>query len=115
VLENDEMDPDGVVSTVNGLMLPNLLGGLNHDPPFTRAELVAHLKTGMNGALATGAGSALPGAIDDEFSSPKEFKLTGNLLDQARNGLVPTTSLTFSFDGATYQVRLKFTRATGLE
>ena len=51
----------------------------------------------------------------DEFSSPKEFRLTADLLDQARNGLVSPTSLTFSFDGATYQVRLKFTGATGLE
>jgi hypothetical protein len=115
VLENDEMDPDGVVSTVNGLMLPSLLSAVTHDPPLTRTALVAQLKSGMKGALATGAGSALPGAIDDEFSSPKEFRLTADLLDQARNGLVPTTSLTFSFDGATYQVRLKFTSATGLE
>jgi hypothetical protein len=115
VLENDEMDPNGVVSTVNGLMLPSLLIAVNHNPQFTRAELVAHLKAGMTGALATGAGSALPNAINDEFSSPKEFKLTADLLDQARNGLVPQPSLTFNFDGASYQVRLKFTSATGLE
>jgi hypothetical protein len=115
VLENDEMDPDGVISVVNGLMLPSLAGAVTHDPPLTRSELVAHLKAGMQGALAAGAGSALPGAIDDEFSSPKEFRLTADLLDQARKGLIPTTSLTFNFDGATYQVRLKFTSATGLE
>jgi Ca2+-binding RTX toxin-like protein len=114
-LENDEMDPDGVVSTVQGLMLPSLLSAMNHNPPFTRSELVAKLKSEMNGALATGAGSALPGAIDDEFSSAKELRLTADLLNQARNGSTPKPSLTFSFDGATYQIRFKLTRATGLE
>ena len=49
--------------------------------------MVAQLKSGMNGAL--GAGAVAGGGLNDEFSSPKEFALTADLLDQARNGLVP--------------------------
>ena len=113
VVENDSSNPDSVTSTVESVMLPGLLGALGANPPKTRAQMVAGLKTDMYGGLGLGAASG--GINQDEYSHPKELTLTADLLDQARHGVAPGKALMFSFDDGQYLIRFKFTRATGLE
>jgi hypothetical protein len=103
VMENDSSSPDSVVSAVDAVLGAKLQGYRANG--FSRAKIVEKLITDMNGTIDD---AVLPGVPDrDERLGPaKEFQLTAEDLDQARNGSSVFKYRTFYGDDGIYKVRI---------
>ena len=103
VMENDSSSPDSVVTAVDSNLAAKLQ--IYRANGFSRAKIVEKLITDMNGAIDL---AILSGGLDkDERLGPaKEFQLTAQDLEQARNGSTVFKTRAFYGDDAIYKVRL---------
>lgn len=108
VMENDSSSPDSVVSAVDSILAAKLQ--VYRANGFSRAKIVEKLITDMNGAIDA---AVITGVIDrDERLGPaKEFQLTSQDLEQARNGSTVFKNRAFYGDDAIYKVRLDIKKA----
>ena len=102
-MENDSSSPDAVVSAVDSVLTAKIQ--VYRANGFSRAKIVEKLITDMNGAIDA---AKLTGAIDQDerLGTAKEFPLTTEDLDKARNGSTVFKVRTFYGDDAIYKVRL---------
>jgi hypothetical protein len=103
VMENDSSSPDAVVSAVDSVLAAKIQ--VYRTNGFSRAKIVEKLITDMNGAIDA---AKITGAIDQDerLGTAKEFALTTEDLDKARNGSTVFKVRTFYGDDAIYKVRL---------
>jgi hypothetical protein len=102
-MENDSSSPDAVVSAVDLVLAAKLQ--VYRANGFSRAKIVEKLITDMNGAIDA---AKITGVIDtdERLGTAKEFPLTTEDLNQARNGSTVFKVRTFYGDDAIYKVRL---------
>jgi len=103
VMENDSSSPDSVVSAVDAVLGAKLQ--VYRANGFSRAKIVEKLITDMNGAIDA---AVLTGGVDkdERLGTAKEFQLTTQDLEQARNGSTVFKYRTFYGDDGIYKVRI---------
>jgi hypothetical protein len=103
VIENDSSSPDSVVSAVDTALAAKLQ--IYRANGFSRAKIVEKLITDMNGAIDA---AFLTGGLDkdERLGTAKEFQLTSQDLEQARNGSTVFRTRAFYGDDAIYKVRI---------
>jgi hypothetical protein len=103
VVENDSSSPDAVVSAVDTSLTAKLQ--VYRANGFSRAKIVEKLITDMNGAIDA---AFLTGGLDkdERIGTAKEFLLTSDDLEKARNGSTVFRHRQFYGDDASYKVRI---------
>jgi hypothetical protein len=107
LMENDESDPELVVTTARGLVSANLLALVSSG--ISRSELVSKLIKAFNAALDAGVATGFPNA-DERLGSAQELRLTPADWAAAKQATI-RKNLIFSGDGGKY--RLGFDIAAG--